>query len=489
MISLLLCLSLQPAISSNPAPPVELGVEDPKEEYKRRRDEAGKDIDKLWELYEWCDAFGLSKEGRSCLRAILKVDKEHVAANEGLGHIRYDGKWFKSQKKLDAYKKKEELRIAEEKGLVKHEGEWVPAEDLPYLKRGMVRDDSGEWVDKESYRRQQEGWLQQDMTWISPEEKEKADAGLWKCGEEWLSLEDANKYHAELDQWWVIPTDYFILYSTCKREVALESVEHMDRAFRELSRIYGRAPQERVPVFLLKSQGQYSSLATGAGRNRDGSETRGLSSVHYAYFADVLLVENGDKVEWLRCGVSYWDADAENGAQWGKHSARHAAAESFAEAIDPSPKALEEFASTGSITNKSLDKYWSEKLVPEWFRVGAVTYSERYFVDNLVKAGGNPHWARDWSIQNILNKGGLQPIADILDGELSASDPEGSAKRMNQLGLIMAFVLDGKIPALKQAHAAVKAALKSGKPGTKEFKALSKALEAHEEQFRKFAGV
>jgi len=127
--------------------------------------------------------------------------------------------------------------------------------------------------------------------------------------------------------------------------------------------------------------------------------------------------------------------------------------------------------------------------VPEWFRVGAVTYSERYFVDSLVAAGGNPYWPRDWSIQNILNKGGMQPIKEILNGELSIGDPEGSTKRMNSLGLVMAFILDGKVPELKQAHAAVKAALKSDKDAAKEFKALSKVLEAHEEDFRKFAGV
>jgi len=489
MISLLLCLALQPVPLVIPTSPLEWTVEDPKEEYKRRREEAGKDLDALWSVYEWCEAFGLGKEGRSCLRAILKIDKEHEGANKALGHLFHDGKWFKTQKKLDAYKEQEELRKAEEEGLVKYEGEWVAKDDLPYLKRGMMRDDGGNWVDEETYKRTQEGWLRQDLTWISPEEKTKADEGLWKCEEEWLSLEDANEYHSELDQWWTIPTDYFVIYSTCKREVVMKTVDHMDRAFRELSRIYGSAPKEPVPVFVLKSQEQYSALASGQGRELGPSETHGLSSIHYAFFADALLMEGNKDLEWFRCGVGYWDDGAENGARWGTHSVRHAAAQSFAEALDPSPEAVNDFKSSKQLTTKSVEKYRDEKRVPEWFRVGAVTYSERYFVDNLVSAGGNPYWARDWSIQNILNKGGLDSIKDILDGELSINDPEGSTKQMNVLGLVMAFMLDGKVPALKQSHAAVKAALKSDKDGAKEFKALSKVLIKHEEEFRKFAGV
>ncbi len=489
MISLLLLMSIQPALCSTPVPSNSLFVvDDPQEEYKQRREEAGKDEGKLWKLYEWCEAYGLGKEGRSCLRAILKVNKDHTGAHEGLGHILYEGEWFTNQKKLDEHIKKEELRRAKEEGLVKHEGEWVSKDDLPYLKKGLVRNASGEWIDAEELRRIEEGWQKQDLIWISPEEQAKVTAGLWKCGEEWLSLEDANKYHSEVDQWWAIPTDYFVVYSTCSRDVVLKAVEHIDYAFRELSRIYGSSPKDLVPVVVLNSQAQYSSLAAGGG-NRQPIETHGLSSIHYAFFADLLFIQEGKEVIWTRTGVGYWDTNAENGDLWGKHSVRHAAGQSFAEAMDPSPKTVKEFESSGSISDQRLDKFYAEKIIPEWFRVGAVTYGERYFVDSLVAAGGNPNWARDWSIQNILKQGGLQSIKEIINGELSSSDPESSAKRMNQLGLVMAFIVDGKIPELKQAHAAVKAAIKSGSDAKSEFKALVKALTDREDEFRKFAGV
>lgn len=489
MIALLLLTVPSPVVDAVPHNAPAFVLEDPKEQYKKKREEAGKDVDALWELYEWCEAFGLSKEGRSCLRAILKVDKEHVKAHEGLGHILYDGKWFTNQKKLDAYKKKEELRRAEEEGLVKYEGEWVPKDDVPFLKKGLVRDENGNWVNEQERRRVAEGWKKQDLVWVSPEEQENVDKGLWKCGDQWLSLEEANKYHAELDTWWAIPTDYFIVYSTCPRDITMEAVDHMDRAFRELSRIYGRSPADPVPVVLMNSQAQYSSLAAGPGGNQQATESHGLSSVHYAYFADLLFREDDDGVRWIRSGVGYWDSKADSGALWGKHSARHAAAQSYAEALDPSQSVVDSFESNGNLTDRDFSSFYKEKKVPQWFRIGAVTYAERYFVDSLVKAGGNPYWAREWSIQNILNKGGLQSLDEIFDGELAASDPTGSAKIMNQLGLVMAFILDGDVAELKEAHAAVKAALKEGKDASKQFKALAKLVENHEEEFRKFAGV
>ncbi|MEM7518882.1 MAG: hypothetical protein AAF368_18420, partial [Planctomycetota bacterium] len=96
---------------------------------------------------------------------------------------------------------------------------------------------------------------------------------------------------------------------------------------------------------------------------------------------------------------------------------------------------------------------------------------------------------RAWSIQNILNKGGLDPLKTILGAKISADDPDAAARTMNQLGLVMAFIIDGKNPAMIEAHGAVKAALKKDEDPKDAFKALADALKANEAEFRKFAGV
>jgi len=455
-------------------------------EYETKRKAAGKDVEKLWDLYLWCDAYGMDKQGRSCLRAILKVDDAHEEAHKALGHLEFDGKWFTTQKKLDQYKKAEELRIAEEQGLVRFGDEWVPKEDLAYLERGMIRDDDGAWVSKEDYEKQKAGWSKQDTVWVSPDEKENIDKGLWKCGEEWKTLDDANAYHAEIGRWWIIPSEYFLLYTTLDRKTALEAVEIMERTYRDLNRALGKSPAAPVIVTMLRNQTQYGRFAAGGDGNPQ-TEVRGLSSVHYAFLADSWF---SSELEYLGCGAGYWDVEDENGAAWGRHSARHAAALSLIESADPSPKAIEK-GKKSRLQSWRGDDYWSEKAFPEWFRFGLSSYADRYFIDQFVERGGNYNWARDWSVQNLLAKGGVRPLPQLFTTELSVERLDDSAKLLNELGLILAFALDGKNPEVAAAYGAVKNAIREGdrKQMDKAFKDLEKAIIANEKALLEFAGI
>ena len=98
---------LDRVVTATPSTPLAEQAEDRKAEYEAKRAEAGEDVDKLWDVYLWCEAFGMEKEGRSCLRAILKVDDGHREAHEKLGHIEYDGQWFTSKAKLERHEKDE----------------------------------------------------------------------------------------------------------------------------------------------------------------------------------------------------------------------------------------------------------------------------------------------------------------------------------------------------------------------------------------------
>ena len=116
-------------------------------EYERRREAAGKDVEALWDLHIWCSSFGMSKQSRSCLRAILKSDSDHRPAHEASGHLFFDGKWFTTQKKLDKYKKAEGERIAKEKGLVRFEDEWVPEAPRPAEPQPSLEEYRRKWDD------------------------------------------------------------------------------------------------------------------------------------------------------------------------------------------------------------------------------------------------------------------------------------------------------------------------------------------------------
>ncbi|MFT7669837.1 MAG: hypothetical protein ACI8X5_002544 [Planctomycetota bacterium] len=456
-------------------------------EYEKKRKDAGKDIGKLWDLYVWCDALAMGKQGRSCLRAILKEDEDHRGAHEAYGHLEYDGKWFTSQKKLDKYKSSEEERIAKEKGLVRYQSGWAPKDDVPFLEKGLVRGPNGNWVDAEELKKTADGWLKQDLVWVSPDDQEKVKEGLWLCGEDWKSLGEANSYHAELNTMWAIPSGEFVLYSTCDREVAMKALDQMVGVHSDMTKAFGTPQVERVNVVLLRSQGQYNSFAGGS-VDMEQTETRGFSTLLYSFFADLWF--DRDAGTFYGAGVGYWDASTADGNNWGIHSARHAAAQSLVEARDSSPRALDALKKDG-LEKWEAAEFWSEKKFPDWYRYGLCTYSERYFIDQFVKTGGNYYWAREWSVKMLEVKGGMRPIEKIFERKLSVERYDDSTKLLNEYGLVMAFVLDGKCAPVVAAYAAVKDAIaqNDSKGLAKAFSGLQKALIENESALSTFAKI
>jgi len=106
-----------------------------------------------------------------------------------------------------------------------------------------------------------------------------------------------------------------------------------------------------------------------------------------------------------------------------------------------------------------------------------------------VGGGGDPRWARKWSIANVASKGGLDPLDRIFAFALSLDDVPGSQKLINEAGLVVAFAIDGGCEPVTQKHAALAQALASQKDVDKAARALEEALVANEAELRKFAGM
>ena len=126
-----------------------------KAEFKERFDASKEDRTALWELHQWCTAFGMDREAEKVLRGILRVDDGDRKARELLGHIEYDGQWFTDEKKLAKYKADKEEAEAREKGWVRFRDAWVAPADIPFLEKGMVRDADGTWISKEDFERRE----------------------------------------------------------------------------------------------------------------------------------------------------------------------------------------------------------------------------------------------------------------------------------------------------------------------------------------------
>ena len=474
------------------AAPTVVQDDDRKAEFEERFEAAQGDREALWELHTWCDTLAMKREAKKVLRALLKIDDGDRKAHELLGHVFYDGQWFTTEKKYLAYKKKKEEAEAKEKGLVKFEDRWVDPAHIPYLERGMVQDEDGNWVDPEMLERIQQGWIRQDFTWVSPEEKAKVDEGLWKVGDEWLTIEEADAVHAEIGKWWHIPGDHFELLTTAPRATAMKAMEEMDVAARDLERFYGMKPSAPPRVLLLNSIDQYNEFASNAFEGFLG-EPDGLSSAYGGFAAD--LWWDLEAKQHTPAGVGYWDPSDETTDKFGRHAARFAAGIAYGQAIDPSADAVRKMTkkikpSGFQLSNRDVESLYKGKQIARSLFYGASAYVERYFIDRTVARGADPHWARKWSVSNIERRGGLDPLEKMFEFELavdSEANAAQSGKLINQAGLVVSFILDGDCEPVQAAHESWKEALASGKDVEAATKGLIDALIENEGALRKHA--
>jgi hypothetical protein len=185
-------------------------------------------------------------------------------------------------------------------------------------------------------------------------------------------------------------------------------------------------------------------------------------------------------------GVTYWDALAPNGDAYGVHAARLALGLSFVEALDPSPKAVKKALSAGP-RDDYHEAYQAEKLLPAWLRFGGAVYAQRFFQDETVGEGGDPWWARSWSLDNLKQRGGLRPLADVLAFKIEPDDRDDGLRLLLEAGLLVSFVVDGECAPVKAAHAELKRALAAGTARKQQIEALTAALVANEAALRKYA--
>ncbi|MBK9388624.1 MAG: hypothetical protein IPN34_27750, partial [Planctomycetes bacterium] len=95
--------------------------------------------------------------------------------------------------------------------------------------------------------------------------------------------------------------------------------------------------------------------------------------MHYAFFAEAWFDFTQEPPLHRGAGVAFSEPTDPVLAPYGTFSVRHAAAQSFVEAIDPSWRALSSVPTQGLVANA----FWSEKRIPRWLRYGAASYVER----------------------------------------------------------------------------------------------------------------
>jgi hypothetical protein len=496
MCSVLACSALSAPLASSPA--VVSASEDPALDAKITA--AGTDVAKLIELATACTSAGQEDSAKRVWKKVLELDAGNEAAHKGLHHQAYAGKWFESFTELSKFKREEAARM-KQKGLTRFDDQWVPEADLPFLVMHWTKDEKGAWSDpviaakKQSDAQKQKDGLRfraDDNSWIAPDDVAKWTALQWKCGDAWVDMEKANAYHASVEHAWELADEHWLVTSTCDWDGGNLARWHAQKVWPELVRLFGVQPQSQLDLVVLNSLEQYNQAS---GNTPTFPEAEGFSSLHGAYFSDVLFDTEAKPPRFQGCGVSYWDRKDEKGKTWGPLWVRWAAAQSFVDAIDRSWTSVSDW-----ITNEGkLDpqvfatSFWAEKKIPRWIRYGAASYVERYMKDPLAAQGADPWTLRAFAFAELAKGGKLHKLDEVFAFKLDLKDVPNSTRLYDEAGLLVAYVLDGApgdkelAKALEGFQAALVAGPKAGV--TAAAIALQKTLAKHERDIKKFAGM
>jgi tetratricopeptide (TPR) repeat protein len=464
---------------------------------------AGKDAAKLMELAASLKTAGKDDAAKKVFKKVIEIDPNHAEARKELRHHNYDGKWFESYAELSKYRREETAKM-KEKGLVKWKDQWVPEADKPYMDMGWEKDAGGKWVNPVEVAREKQiselraaghEFRADDSSWVAPNEMDKWRSLLWKCGTEWLDMAKADEFHSRIGQWWVLDGEHFTTTSTTDWMGANEARAIAETTYADLKRLFGMNPAKKPHFIVLNSIDQYNKFSAGDQELQlPPSESEGFSSLHYAYFADVLFDPSVQPPQFAGCGVAFWDRKGPQAA-FGPYAVRFAAAQSFCEAIDPSWNAVAELiASISGGAQPNAGAFWTEKRIPRWLRYGAASYVER-FAKMPAGDGGNPWANREWAMAELKKKGGIRKVEDIFSFPLDLNDLDGSGRLYHEAGLVVSFLLDGADgdKKLRTRHDAFKAMLKATPFDKKKFdeavKDLQDELAKNERDIKKFADL
>jgi hypothetical protein len=288
---------------------------------------------------------------------------------------------------------------------------------------------------------------------------------------------------------WHVPSRELLVHSTAGRAVALRAMAEMDRALDDLRRVFGAEPPWPLSVAVMRDEEQYDRLAFGDPDGRRSPTHVGrLHIIHSAYFAESWFERVEGEHEFNGKGVCYWDAFAPSGDRYGVHAARLAVGLSYVEALDPSPKAVRKARSDGPPPDHYAS-YMSEKVMPAWLRYGGAIYAERFYRDTTVGPDGDPWWTRAWSIDNLEQRGGLRPLAEVFAFPVDPDDRGESLRLFIECGLLVAFMVDGDCAPISEVHEKLKRTLAAGRLHPNTIRDLEEQLVAHEAELRVFAGL
>ncbi|MFN0206228.1 MAG: hypothetical protein ACKVS6_07925 [Planctomycetota bacterium] len=256
----------------------------------------------------------------------------------------------------------------------------------------------GQLYTKDEKEKLDKGWRRLDYDWISPEEVPNIEKGMFKINGSWVTLEQADTYHANEETPWIIPTRHFAITSNVTRKQILQLSEFAEKTYTGMKEMFGVEPKGKMGIRIFNNVDAANAYAQ---QFAGGDRANIHSSVWIGYVAE-------DEKE--RPAIVLFDG--EPGKGFSHLFMMHAVVHKYMDATFPDPDSI-----------------------PEWFVEGVATYFERYIVDGL----------RPWALAQLQRRGGVSKLEDATKKfSMSSDDSDGSQTKMQLAALVIAYYAFGK---------------------------------------------
>jgi hypothetical protein len=233
------------------------------------------------------------------------------------------------------------------------------------------------------------------------------EQGLFKVGEEWLTLEQANEAHSTMESPWELDGNFSSLVTTCNHDFAQKALIDADRAIQKAySVMHVPVPEDfpKVQLMMVNDVENYKQIGQAPQDNADAAmssnyECFSFQDPNAARYIGVILFTVLD------------ENNPEGNENFTRFLVRHAATEA-------------------AVRNMEMGEE-----VPRWFVTGLATYTERYwdpFYEN-----GVVDLAR-WSCSALTRDGGVLKLDSFFEPFTV------TRQTVLQSGLVLSYLLHGQ---------------------------------------------
>jgi len=227
-------------------------------EFQRRFEDARSAGD-FYRLGEWSENLDHKNESLKCYEKAIEKDPNHKAARAKLGHKKHEGRWYTTEE----YNR-------EVKGLVLHEGEWIPQADKEMLDAGYVRKNDT-WV-KDDGPADTETVASGGRT---PSGRADAPApGRKKSSKDWevtpiFTMDEYKDLVAECtwDQRKTINTEHYTVYTNVKKKYADKYCDLLEKLYDKYCSVFNHKGQMpyKFKICIFNSRQEFVRVTRMAG--------------------------------------------------------------------------------------------------------------------------------------------------------------------------------------------------------------------------------